>query len=207
MKKGIIISLVIISIILIVIISYIYLLNINNSNQEFVLLKSTPSNYSKDVNVNTEISFEFSQPLSNKETVNIIETIPNTFFVKDINDKVLTLKPNTNLKENTQYTIKISNIESINNEKTNPITYIFTTGKDNSERTRFIKSLPRQGDGFYIEYDNLTNTFVVTIQKNPYDKYKQNAINFLSSNNINTNSEQIEYRELRFLQGQGAPPG
>ncbi len=206
MKKNIIIAVIFVAF-LIIILGFIFVLNSSNTNQSFLLLKTKPVNYSKEVDVSSEITFEFSKPLSKKETANIVEVIPNSYFIKNISDTVLTLKPNTNLKENTQYTIKISNIESINNEKIDPITFIFTTGKDTSERTRFIKSLPRQGDGFYIEYNNATNTFIVTIQSNPYDRYKQNAINYLNSNNINTNTEQIQYKELRFLQGQGAPPG
>lgn len=205
MKKITIIILLVIIVAFIT--GFIYFTVNNNRDQSFSLVKTKPNNYSKEVNVNSEITFEFSKPLSKNESKNIVEVIPNSFFIKTINDKVLTLKPNITLKENTQYTIKISNIESINNEKLSPITLIFTTGTDNSDRTRFIKSLPIQAEGFYIEYDNLTNIFIVTIQKNPYDKYKQNAIDYLNSKGINTNTEQIQYKELRFLQGNGAPPG
>lgn len=205
MKKIIIIILLVIIVAFIT--GFIYFTVNNNRDQSFSLVKTKPNNYSKEVNVNSEITFEFSKPLSKNESKNTVEVIPNSFLIKTINDKVLTLKPNITLKENTQYTIKISNIESINNEKLSPITLIFTTGTDNSDRTRFIKSLPIQAEGFYIEYDNLTNIFIVTIQKNPYDKYKQNAIDYLNSKGINTNTEQIQYKELRFLQGNGAPPG
>lgn len=205
MKKIIIIILLVIIVAFIT--GFIYFTVNNNRDQSFSLIKTKPNNYSKEVNVNSEITFEFSKPLSKNESKNIVEVIPNSFLIKTINDKVLTLKPNITLKENTQYTIKISNIESINNEKLSPITLIFTTGTDNSDRTRFIKSLPIQAEGFYIEYDDLTNIFIVTIQKNPYDKYKQNAIDYLNSKGINTNTEQIQYKELRFLQGNGAPPG
>ncbi|MFO0862146.1 MAG: Ig-like domain-containing protein [Candidatus Saccharibacteria bacterium] len=205
MKKIIIIILLVIIVAFIT--GFIYFTVNNNRDQSFSLIKTKPNNYSKEVNVNSEITFEFSEPLSKNESKNTVEVIPNSFLIKTINDKVLTLKPNITLKENTQYTIKISNIESINNEKLSPITLIFTTGTDNSDRTRFIKSLPIQAEGFYIEYDDLTNIFIVTIQKNPYDKYKQNAIDYLNSKGINTNTEQIQYKELRFLQGNGAPPG
>lgn len=205
MKKIIIIILLVIIVAFIT--GFIYFTVNNNRDQSFSLIKTKPNNYSKEVNVNSEITFEFSKPLSKNESKNTVEVIPNSFLIKTINDKVLTLKPNITLKENTQYTIKISNIESINNEKLSPITLIFTTGTDNSDRTRFIKSLPIQAEGFYIEYDDLTNIFIVTIQKNPYDKYKQNAIDYLNSKGINTNTEQIQYKELRFLQGNGAPPG
>lgn len=206
MKKVITISIIVVMCIL-MFFGILYLVSTNNTTQTFSLHKTNPVNYSKDVNVNTEITLDFTQPLSKKESTNTVEVLPNTYLVKTVNDTTLVLKPKVNLKENTQYVIKISNIESLSGEKIEPITLIFTTGKDTTERTVFIKSLPYQGDGFYLEFDNTTNTFIVTIQKNPYDKYKQNALNYLNSKNINTNTVNVEYRELRFLQGEGAPPG
>ncbi len=208
MKK--LLLLIIIFIVISIIGFSLYLLISNNrkaSDQSFKLVSVSPNNYSQDVNVDTEIKFEFSKTLSRKETSNTLEVIPASYLTKDIVDNEIIFKPNTNLKENTQYTIKLSNIESINGEQISPITLIFTTGKDNSLRAQFIKSLPIQGDGFYIKYDETINTFIVTIQKNPYDKYKQNAIDYLTSKGINTNSEKIKYEQLRYLQGNGAPPG
>lgn len=207
--KKILTILLSISILIIALISiyYIYVTYVQKNNQQFTFKKSAPGNYDQGVNVDTEISFEFSNTLSRKEGVNTIEASPSTILTKEIRDNTVIFKPNKHLKENTQYTFKLSNISSIDNNTANPIILIFNTGKDNTVQAQFNKTLPYQGDGFYIDFDSTENVYKVTIQKSPYDKYKQNAINFLTDKGINTNTEKIIYEQLRFLQGQGAPPG
>lgn len=186
---------------------YIYTVYQQKNNKQFTLQSTTPKNYDQGINVDSEITFEFSDTLSRKEGVNTIEATPSVILTKEVRDNTVIFKPNRNLKENTQYTFKLSNITSINNSTINPIILIINTGKDNSIQTKFIKTLPYQGDGFYIDFDSTDYIFKVVIQKSPYDKYKQNAINFLTDKGINTNTEKIIYEQLRYLQGQGAPPG
>ncbi len=194
-------------IVLIGLLAYYFSTNTTQNSNTFSLVKITPNNYSKDVNVSSEIRFEFSKTLSRKDSANTLETSPSVYLTKDIKDNEVVFTPSNSLKENSQYVFKLSNIQSIDGEQIEPITLIFTTGKDNSTRTLFIKSLPIQGDGYSIKFDDTINSFIVTIQKNPYDKYKQNTIDYLNSKGINTNSEKIKFEQLRYLQGSGAPPG
>jgi hypothetical protein len=127
---------------------------VQKNNQQFTFKESAPGNYDQGVNVDTEISFEFSNTLSRKEGVNTIEASPSTILTKEIRDNTVIFKPNKHLKENTQYTFKLSNISSIDNNTANPIILIFNTGKDNTVQAQFNRTLPYQGDGFYIDFGN-----------------------------------------------------
>lgn len=176
-------------------------------NQKFQLTSSNPSNFSTKVSVESKISLHFNRDLTISEDTNNFEISPRVEGVKSIQNSTLIFSPENTLKPETTYTIQLKNVTSQQNETLPTISIVFTTNQDTSDRAQFIKTLPINTDTYSITYDEAINTFVVTINKNPYDSSKQAALDFLTSKGIQINLEKINFQELRFLRGSGAPPG
>lgn len=174
------------------------------TTQSFELLDTTPENGETIEDFNPVLEFEFSEELAN---VAEYESSPTINAQMHIDQKTLSLVPEHELLEDTGYTVRIENIESVSGEIVEEATLLFSTGLDQSPRARFIRELPVYRDGYNITYVENSDRFIVQVTSEPIERHRNEAREFLTENNITEENETIEFEVMRSLEGGGSPPG
>lgn len=178
-----------------------------NQDKSFNISNIYPKNYSTNIPIDSKITFEFNQNLSPNDLDNIVSIQPQVEFQKIFQNNSIIIIPKNVLLNNQQYIIKLSHIKSNQNETLSDQTILFITSPISKEKQAFLDGLPYITDKYRIDYSTVNNTFTITILTNPYEDSKQAALDFLESKGIDTSREKIQFSELRFLRGSGAPPG
>lgn len=176
-----------------------------NRSGKFRVVGGSPSNKSTNVPPENTITLVFSQDLDTNQAQTFLQTSPSQLFVMELQKNKLVLTPAKPLQEKSQYLISINNIRSTQGQQTST-SILFTTGVNNSPRAQFIRLLPFSGSDFNIFYNENLDGFTVQISTKSMDQAKAQALQYFRDNNVDPNKQRIDFQQLRYLQGKGAPP-
>lgn len=176
-----------------------------SNSKSFSVTNTSPANNANGFDPSNPIIVSYSQPLKLDQNKDNIKVSPKFAYLVEIANNTITITPNRPLAEDTSYIISLNNIQSASGGSLSS-TLVFKTGRNNSPRAQFIRTMPRYANNYSINYNPDTDFFVVTITKLPYDQSKSDAMQYFRNNGLNPNTERINFEVLRSLEGKGAPP-
>lgn len=182
----------------------LFVISTNNS-KSFTIANTSPTNNDIGFDPSKPIVVSYTQPLKLDQSKDNIKVSPKFAYLVEIANNTITITPNKPLEENVSYIISLNNIQSTSGS-TLSSTITFKTGRNNSVRAQFIRTLPRFANNFSIIYLPDTDSFSVTITKLPYDQSKADAMQYFRNQGLNPNTERIDFEALRSIEGKGAPP-
>lgn len=177
----------------------------SNNSKSFTLTSTSPTNNASGFDPSKPIIVSYSQPLKLDQNKDNIKVSPKFAYLVVIADNTITITPNKPLAEDTSYIISLNNIQSASGG-TLSSTLVFKTGRNNSPRAQFIRTLPHYANNYSINYNSDTDSFLVMITRLPYDQAKADAMQFFKNNGLNPNTERVIFETMRSLEGKGAPP-
>jgi hypothetical protein len=176
-----------------------------SNSKSFTLTSTSPTNNANGFDPSKPIIVSYSQPLKLDQNKDNIKVSPKFAYLVEIANNTITITPNKPLAEDTSYIISLNNIQSASGGSLSS-TLVFKTGRNNSPRAQFIRTLPRFNSNYTISYNSDTDSFLVTITKLPYEQAKADAMQYFKNQGLNPNTERVIYETLRSLEGKGAPP-
>jgi hypothetical protein len=185
------------------------------------LVKTMPVDASTNVENKPVIVFEFNKPMAANYTPrgedesspqNVIELEPYVDGDVTVKDSQVIFTPKNNLRPYTKYVATLVNAKPKLGRGSANYTITFTTGQGkfsdqdpDSPRNKFIRSLPYTTSAYSIDYVVADDVFVIQILAAPVEANKQAALDFISSQGVELQPEQVNFYVIPFLGNTSGP--